>query len=86
MESEDKFEENEVDALLLWNMGGMLLVYLGVVLIYVTIILIAKYGKKLGILQDLCKKIRKTLEWSGIIRIWIASYLELTIAGLLQIF
>ena len=84
--SPPKFDENDMNSLFLWNAGSMLLIW-GIALIsYGLAYLMLRYLRRLpSQILKLLSWIRENFEWSGAIRTWITSYMDLSISAFLQL-
>ena len=82
----ERFEDSDVDGMFLVNAGSMILIWILAMVLLVLVIIILRYFKSMPAFIDrLLKKLKKALVWSGVFKVWIMTYLELTMASFLQI-
>ena len=84
--SPHQFEEQEVDGLFLVNAGSMIFVWISAILLIGLIFICLRYIKALpDVIKDKLKQFKKQIVWSGVLRVWITTYLELCLASFLQL-
>ena len=84
--SPKRFQENDYSSLFLQSGGNMFVLFVVSVLGLLFVQLILKIFKKLpNGLSSFLNKIKSSLEWSGILRIWISVFYEIMFAAVLQI-
>ena len=86
LQAPEKFLENDVDGLFLQTAGNMLLTWFLVLVGYLVSKFILKFTRNMPrILIRAAFKTVKIFEWSGVIRTFMTSYTQLTLAAFLQI-
>jgi len=84
--SPPKFHKNGIDALFLTTAGSMLSLWGAVIVLGSLVWLSVKFCRRLpSLLNSLFDKIARFLFWSGILRAWITTYMELCIPAFLQL-
>ena len=72
-----------MDGLFLMNAGNTILIFVLVVLVYVTAVILTKRLKDGSKPKHYAEKVRYMFEWSGVERVWITLYLDLCITAFL---
>jgi len=86
LESPKNFYEHEFSGFFLHSGGTMVLLWVFFVLVYLVSKLAVLFArKKNSVLNQFFRRSVEQFEWSGMIRMWTSTYLELLFAGLLQI-
>ena len=83
LDSPKNFFENEFSGLFITTAGAMLFVWFFSLVVYGIAKILAKKIKKDTALRRLAKKNVKFFEWSGMLMVVIATYMELIFAALL---